>query len=49
MGPKGFLESDYEYFKFRLKISDKLETNPFGFLRYRITVGKIFGTLPILC
>jgi len=45
-GPKGFLESTYEYVKIRLKISDKLETNPLGYLKYRITFGKIFGTLP---
>jgi hypothetical protein len=45
-GPKGALGSDFEYFKFRLKISDKLETNPFGYLRYRFTLGKIFGTVP---
>jgi hypothetical protein len=45
-GPKGLLGSEYEYFKFRLKISDKLETNPIGFLKFRVTLGKIFGTLP---
>jgi hypothetical protein len=45
-GPKGVLDNEYEYFKIRLKISDKLEVNPFGFLRYRITLGKIYGTLP---
>jgi hypothetical protein len=45
-GPKGVFESAYEYFKIRLKISDKLEINPIGFLRYRITIGKIYGTLP---
>jgi hypothetical protein len=45
-GPKGFLNSDYEYFKIKLQISDKLETNPFGYLRYRLTGGKTFGTLP---
>lgn len=45
-GPKGVWGSDYEYYKIRLKISDKLETNPFGYLKYRITAGKIFGTLP---
>jgi hypothetical protein len=44
--PKGFFGSSYEYFKIRLKISDKLETNPLGYLRYRFTIGKIFGTLP---
>lgn len=45
-GPKGLLGSEFEYFKFRLKISDKVETNPLGFLRYRVTLGKIYGTLP---
>lgn len=45
-GPKGMYGSDYEYFRLRLKISDKLETNPIGFLKFRITAGKIYGTLP---
>jgi hypothetical protein len=45
-GLKGIYESKYEYFKIRLKISDKLETNPLGYLRYRFTIGKIYGTLP---
>jgi hypothetical protein len=45
-GPKGVLNSQYEYYKIKLDISDKVETNPIGYLRYRITAGKIFGTLP---
>jgi hypothetical protein len=45
-GPKGVMESDYDYFKARLKISDKLETSPFGYIKYRFTIGKIWGTLP---
>jgi hypothetical protein len=45
-GPKGLLGSDYEYFRIRVKISDKLETNPLGYLRFRLTAGKVFGTLP---
>jgi hypothetical protein len=45
-GPKGLLGSEFEYFRWRLKISDKVETNPLGFLRYRVTLGKIYGTLP---
>ncbi len=45
-GPKGFYGSEYEYFRIRLKISDKLETNPIGYLKFRITLGKIYGTLP---
>jgi hypothetical protein len=45
-GPKGFLNSQYEYFKIKLQFSDKVETNPVGYFRYRITGGKIFGILP---
>ncbi len=45
-GPKGFYGSEYEYFKIRLKISDKIETAPFGYLKFRFTAGKIYGTLP---
>jgi len=45
-GPKGFFGSSFEYYKLRLKISDKLETNPMGFIKFRITAGKVFGTLP---
>ena len=45
-GPKGVLQSDYEYYKIKLQISDKVEINPLGYLRFRLTAGKIFGTLP---
>jgi hypothetical protein len=45
-GPKGVFGSSYAYYKIRLKISDKLEINPLGFIKYRFTIGKIFGTLP---
>jgi hypothetical protein len=45
-GPKGVLNSEYEYFKVQVKVSDKVETNPLGFFKYRVTGGKIFGTLP---
>jgi hypothetical protein len=45
-GPKGMLGSNYEYFKVQLRVSDKVEVNPFGYFKYRFTVGKIFGTLP---
>jgi hypothetical protein len=44
--PKNFLYSDYEYYKIRLLISDKIEVNPLGYFRYRLTAGKIFGQLP---
>jgi hypothetical protein len=45
-GPKGFINSSYEYFRVKLKISDKVETNPIGFFKYRFTAGKTFGRLP---
>jgi len=45
-GSKDIFNSDFEYFKIRLQISDKLEVNPLGYLRYRIIGGKIFGKLP---
>jgi hypothetical protein len=45
-GPKGVFGSAYEYYKIRLKISDKMEINPFGYLRYRFTLGKVFGIVP---
>jgi hypothetical protein len=45
-GPKGFLGSDWEYYRITLKISDRLETNPLGFLKVKLTIGKVFGTLP---
>ena len=45
-GPKGVLGSNYEYLKLKLNISDKVEVNPFGYFKYRVTAGKILGTLP---
>lgn len=45
-GPKNVLGSQYDYYKLKLRISDKVEINPIGYLRYSITGGKIFGLLP---
>jgi hypothetical protein len=45
-GPKGVWGSSREYYKVELKISDKLETNPLGFMKLKLTAGKVFGTLP---
>ncbi len=45
-GPGNFLGSSYEYWKVRMRISDKIETNPMGFLKFRLTAGKVFGILP---
>jgi hypothetical protein len=45
-GPKGILGSDWEYYRITLKISDRIETNPLGFMKLRLTAGKVFGTVP---
>lgn len=45
-GPKNLLGSEYEYFRIRMRISDKIETNPIGYFRFRFTLGKVYGTLP---
>jgi hypothetical protein len=41
--PKNLLGSTYEYIKLKAEIKDKIEFNPIGFTRYRLTGGKIFG------
>ena len=45
-GLNGFLESEYAYFKIQLRVSDKLEINPLGYFKFRITAGKVYGRLP---
>jgi hypothetical protein len=45
-GLKGVLESDFEYYRVRLNISDRIDIKPFGYLRYKIGAGKIFGQVP---
>ncbi len=44
--PKGLINSEYEYFKIKASISDKIEVNPLGYTKYRLVGGKIFGTVP---
>ncbi len=44
--PKGLLDSDYEYFKIKAAISDKIEINPVGYTKYRLVGGKIIGSVP---
>ncbi len=44
--PKDALKNKYEYYKLRVQVTDKIETNPFGYTRYLITAGKIFGQVP---
>lgn len=41
--PKGILNSSYEYIKIKAQLSDKVELNPIGYSKYRLTYGKIFG------
>lgn len=45
-GPKGMLDSHYEYFKLKAQLYDKLEINPFGVFKYWVTAGKAFGEVP---
>lgn len=45
-GVKDFLESDYNYQKFEIAVSDKIRIGIFGYTDFRVTAGKYFGTLP---
>lgn len=45
-GAKGILNSQYEYYKIKARLYDKLETNPFGYFKYWLTAGKVFGEIP---
>lgn len=44
--PKGIFDSQYEFWNLKLQLSDKVLTSPAGFLKYRVTAGKIIGKLP---
>lgn len=44
--PKALKNNSYDYFKIKAQLSDKVELNPFGYSRYRLTYGKIFGRVP---
>ncbi len=45
-GPKGLFGSQYEYYKVKARIYDKIEADPVGYFKYWVTAGKIFGDLP---
>ncbi|MFW5792901.1 MAG: DUF5686 family protein [Bacteroidota bacterium] len=45
-GLPGILDSEYEYYKVSLDISQKVDVSPLGYFRYILDCGKIFGTLP---
>jgi hypothetical protein len=44
--PINLLENRFEYIKLKVSLYDKLETNPFGYTKYWIKAGKIFGEVP---
>ncbi len=45
-GIKDLALSQYEYYKTNLRISHFFNTNPFGFFKYTVDAGRIFGHLP---
>ena len=46
MGIPNFIGSQYKYYKTVLNIKDKIDASPFGYFRYMLEGGKIFGKLP---
>ncbi len=46
IAPDNFLDNQYEYYRLKLTISDKMEVNPFGYIRYIAEAGKVFGKAP---
>jgi len=46
VGMKGVINSNYEYQKVALRISNNVKIAPFGSLYYNVFAGKYFGTLP---
>ncbi len=45
-GFKDVFGSDFKYFKINLNIYHYINTNPFGYFKYSIDAGRIFGKLP---
>lgn len=46
LGLKKVLESNYEYNKITLSVSDEMKIAPLGSVYYNVFAGKYFGTLP---
>ena len=46
IGMPEILGSQYEYYKFHLRIKDKIDISPFGHFKYIAEGGKILGKLP---
>lgn len=47
-GVPGVLESQFNYHKLILNVTDDLDVNPIGSFSYNFSAGKVFGTLPYL-
>lgn len=45
-GMKNTFNSQYSYFRPTLTFTQKVHTNPFGYLRYTLEASKIIGTVP---
>ena len=43
---KGVLESDYEYTDVIARVQQRVPMGTFGYMRYSLTGGQVFGTLP---
>ncbi|MFC2138051.1 DUF5686 family protein [Bacteroidota bacterium] len=46
IGIPNLFNSQYKYYKTVLSVKDKLEISPFGYFRFLVEGGKIFGELP---
>ncbi|MEO6884399.1 MAG: DUF5686 family protein [Bacteroidia bacterium] len=46
LGIKGLFNSDYQYNKFVLNISQRVNILPFGHINYTLEGGKVFGNIP---
>jgi hypothetical protein len=47
-GIPNLLGSQFEYFKARLRVSDRFRINPLGYTDYVVDLGKIWGSAPYL-
>ncbi len=45
-GLKGVFESDFEYYRLRLSVSHTFDIKPFGYMKYAIGAGKLWGNIP---
>ena len=45
-GLKNVFDSDYEYYKVNFSVEDKIPMGLFGYLRFIVDAGKLYGTVP---